>query len=66
MKIIRITVSVIRGNSAQPGVFQPGEENAHGDLTSVLKYLMEGLKKMEPDSSSGPEQPALVNSALNR
>ena len=39
---------------------QPGEEKAVGDLISVCKYLMEGVKEMEPGSSQwcpmvGPE-----------
>lgn len=32
------------------GTVQPGEEEAHRDLLHLHKYLMEGEKKMEPDS----------------
>lgn len=36
------------------------------DVINVLKCLLGGVKKIEPDSSNGPEQSALVDSALNR
>lgn len=36
------------------------------DLINFLKYLPGGVRKMEPDSSSGPGQSAVVDSVLNR
>lgn len=36
------------------------------DLINIVKYLLGGVKEIEPDSSRGPEQSALVDPALNR
>ena len=35
----------------RPGSTQPGEEEVQGDPISVYKYLMEEVKKTQPDSS---------------
>ena len=34
--------SVTEGKAERQGVFQPEEEKARGDLTTVYKYLLEG------------------------
>lgn len=41
----------MQGEAERAGTVQPGEEESQEDLFDVYKYLLGGVKKMEPDSS---------------
>lgn len=43
--------SICQGEAEREGTIQPGQEKAQGDLIHVYKYLVGGVKKMEPEFS---------------